>query len=156
MRRRLAIAGCFLSLATGLALFGEQGYLALKARFADELIERAYAAYLLDGESHPPWSWADTHPIGRIGIPRLGLQRTLLAGASGSSLAFGPGHVDGTAAPNAPGNCCVAGFAGLYAKRWTFYIDREGVIREIDKSVSTETAGQDIARKLGELGFPAR
>jgi peroxiredoxin Q/BCP len=43
-----------------------------------------------------------------------------------------------------------------YARRWTFYIDREGVIREIDRDVSVETAGQDIARKLGELGFPRR
>ena len=47
----------------------------------------------------------------------------------------------------------VVGFAGLFAKRWTFYIDRDGVIREIDKNVSTATAGQDIARKLGEVGF---
>ena len=50
----------------------------------------------------------------------------------------------------------VAGFAGLFAKRWTFYIDRDGVIREIDKQVSTSTAGQDIARKLGELDFTKR
>jgi peroxiredoxin Q/BCP len=50
----------------------------------------------------------------------------------------------------------VTGFGGLFAKRWTFYIDKDGVIREIDKSVSTATAGQDIARKLGELGFPKR
>jgi peroxiredoxin Q/BCP len=50
----------------------------------------------------------------------------------------------------------VAGFGGLFAKRWTFYIDRDGVIREIDQNVSTATAGQDIARKLGELGFPKR
>ena len=50
----------------------------------------------------------------------------------------------------------VAGLGGLFAKRWTFYVDRDGVIREIDKQVSTSTAGQDIARKLGELGFPKR
>ncbi|MFT5442511.1 MAG: peroxiredoxin Q/BCP [Myxococcota bacterium] len=47
----------------------------------------------------------------------------------------------------------VLGFAGLYANRWTFYIDIEGVIRHIDKDVSTETAGQDIAKQLGVLGF---
>ncbi len=50
----------------------------------------------------------------------------------------------------------VAGFAGLFAKRWTFYVDKDGVIREIDRSVSTASAGQDIARKLGELGFAKR
>ena len=50
----------------------------------------------------------------------------------------------------------VAGFAGLFAKRWTFYIDRDGTLRAIDQDVSTASAGQDIARKLGELGFPKR
>ena len=49
----------------------------------------------------------------------------------------------------------VAGFGGFFAKRWTFYIDKEGVIRAIDKEVDVETAGQDIARRLGELGFPS-
>lgn len=109
MRRRFAFAGCCLCVAAGLTLFGEQGYLALKARLAEQLIAQAYAAYLRDGLAHPPWSWADTHPIGRLSVPRLGVQRTLLAGATGTSLAFGPGHIDGTAAPNSPGNCCVAG-----------------------------------------------
>lgn len=48
----------------------------------------------------------------------------------------------------------VTSLGGLYARRWTFYIDGEGVLREIDKDVNVESAGQDIARKLGELGFP--
>jgi peroxiredoxin Q/BCP len=50
----------------------------------------------------------------------------------------------------------VVGTAGLYANRWTFYVDRAGTIVDVDKHVSTSTAGQDIARKLGELGFPKR
>ena len=50
----------------------------------------------------------------------------------------------------------VTALGGLYARRWTFYIDAEGVLREIDKDVNVETAGQDIARKLGELGVPKR
>ena len=45
---------------------------------------------------------------------------------------------------------------GKYAKRWTYYIDREGVIRAVDRDVNVEAAGQDIARKLEELGFPHR
>ena len=109
MRRRLKIAGCFLCLAAGSALFGEQGYLALKARLAERLIARAYAAHLQDGAVHPPWSWADTHPIGRLGVPRLGVQRTLLAGASGTSLAFGPGHISGTALPGDAGHSILGG-----------------------------------------------
>ena len=50
----------------------------------------------------------------------------------------------------------VQGPGGLYASRWTFYIDAEGRILEVDKQVSTTTAGRDIARKLGELGFPKK
>jgi peroxiredoxin Q/BCP len=50
----------------------------------------------------------------------------------------------------------VAGLGGFFAKRWTFYIDAGGVIREIDKQVSTSTAGQDIAKKLEALAFPKR
>ena len=50
----------------------------------------------------------------------------------------------------------VRALGGLYARRWTFYIDSEGVIREVDKQVNVDSAGQDIAKKLGELGFPKR
>ena len=47
----------------------------------------------------------------------------------------------------------VLGLGGLYAKRWTFYIDKDGRVAAIDRDVNVKSAGQDIARKLGELGF---
>jgi peroxiredoxin Q/BCP len=50
----------------------------------------------------------------------------------------------------------VLGVGGLYAKRWTFYIDSKGVIRYIDKQVDTSTHGEDVVSKLAELGFPKR
>ena len=40
-----------------------------------------------------------------------------------------------------------------YAKRWTFYIDKNGIIRDIDRSVKTATAGPDLAKNLDRLGF---
>ena len=48
----------------------------------------------------------------------------------------------------------VVGVGGFFAKRWTFYIDGDGILREIDKNVNPATAGQDIVRKLDALGFP--
>lgn len=39
-----------------------------------------------------------------------------------------------------------------FARRWTYYIGPDGKILHIDKQVSTATAGDDLARKLGELG----
>lgn len=50
----------------------------------------------------------------------------------------------------------VTALGGLYARRWNFYIDREGVVRHIDKDVNVESAGQDVARTLKRLGFPTR
>ena len=38
------------------------------------------------------------------------------------------------------------------AKRWTFYIGKDGKILAIDKDVKVDTAGADVAAKLGELG----
>ncbi len=50
----------------------------------------------------------------------------------------------------------VLALGGLYARRWTFYIDVEGRVRSIDKKVSPDSAGVDMLRKLEELGFPKR
>jgi peroxiredoxin Q/BCP len=41
-------------------------------------------------------------------------------------------------------------------ERWTFYIDKEGIIRAIDKKVNTPTAAGDVAAKLKDLGIAAR
>ena len=41
--------------------------------------------------------------------------------------------------------------AGM-ARRWTFYIGPDGKLLHIDQKVSTGTAGEDLARKLAELG----
>jgi peroxiredoxin Q/BCP len=39
-----------------------------------------------------------------------------------------------------------------FARRWTFYIGPDGKIMFIDDKVSTATAGEDLAKKLAELG----
>jgi peroxiredoxin Q/BCP len=50
----------------------------------------------------------------------------------------------------------VIGLGGLYARRWTFYVDADGIVRFVDKDVTPATHGEDVVRKLGELGFPKR
>lgn len=107
-RAWLGATAAMLSLAGGLTL-GEQAWMAAKAALAEKLIERSFEAHLEDGGIHRPWNWADMHPVARLEVPRLGVRRTILSGASGSSLAFGPGHVDGSASPNGTGNCVIAG-----------------------------------------------
>jgi len=107
--RRLLVLVSLAPLAGGAALLAEQAWLGAKAALAEQLIDRAFSAHLLDGRPHRPWSWADTHPIARLDVPRLGIRRTVLAGCSGSSMAFGPGHIDGSAGPNRQGNCALGG-----------------------------------------------
>jgi len=108
-QRHLLLLGPILLLASGGVLVGRHGYLAAKAVLAGRLIDRALADHLRDGGTHPPWSWADMHPIAVVEVGRLGIRRIVLRGASGESLAFGVGHVDGTALPNTPGHCVLAG-----------------------------------------------
>lgn len=94
----------------GVALwqFGQGAYIHAKARLAQYLIAAAWTRTLA-GEAHvKPWPWADTWPIARLRVPRLNVDLYVLAGASGRTLAFGPGHLDGTAAPGAAGNSVLA------------------------------------------------
>jgi sortase A len=56
-----------------------------------------------------PWPWADTWPLSHLTVPRLGISRIVLAGASGSSLAFGPGLFYGAPLPGSSGNAIIAG-----------------------------------------------
>jgi len=39
------------------------------------------------------------------------------------------------------------------AERWTFYIDKDGTIKEVDKKINTKQAGTDLAAKIKELGL---
>ena len=109
MVRRISLCFGGALLLAGLGLLGDTVYLELKAALAEVLIDRAFAAHLETGRPQRPWEWADTDPIARLDLPRLAVRQHVLRGASGGSMAFGLGHVDGTAPPNAPGNCVLVG-----------------------------------------------
>lgn len=102
--RSLGIAVMFL----GLAIMGWGLYIPAKAALAQVLLERAWAAATPTGASPPPWPWADTRPIARIRTGDGDQGAIVLAGAHGRSLAFGPGHIDGTALPGGIGHSVVA------------------------------------------------
>ena len=94
--------------AAGLGLFLWGAYIPAKGWVAQVLLEQAWdRARTMQGAARP-WPWADMTPVARLSVDRLGARTIVLAGASGSSLAFGPGHVDGTALPGAPGHSVVS------------------------------------------------
>lgn len=103
---RLALAAGLLLLALGGWQMGSAAYLHAKAWLAQVLLAEAWAATLADGTPHKPWPWADTAPVARLQVPALGVDQIVLAGVSGRSLAFGPGHLDGT--PHAPARAATA------------------------------------------------
>ena len=77
-------------------LFGQAAWMRTKAAVASVLIERALERTLADGRPHPPWAWADFHPVARMHVPRLALAQPVLSGATGATLAFGLGQAPGT------------------------------------------------------------
>jgi sortase A len=81
----------------GTILFGEGAYIHAKAWLAQLLLERAFDSSIATGQPVKPWSWADTWPVARIEVNRIGASAIVLAGSSGQALAFGPGHVERTA-----------------------------------------------------------
>jgi peroxiredoxin Q/BCP len=46
--------------------------------------------------------------------------------------------------------------AGAFARRWTFVIDDQGIIRAIDTEVKAASHGTDLVGKLQELGVPKK
>ena len=87
------IAPLLLALA-GFILFGQGATIHAKALLAQILLERAFTETIATGHPTKPWSWADTWPVARIEVKRIGASAIVLAGSSGQALAFGPGHVE--------------------------------------------------------------
>jgi len=98
---RRARAGLLLGaalLVPGIGLLAHAGSVRVKGAVGVALVKRSLAATLRDGAPRPPWPWADMHPVARLSVPRLGVERSVLSDASGSALAFGLGRVPGTSA----------------------------------------------------------
>jgi len=94
---------------TGVSQFVIGAWIPAKAALAQVLLERAWQNTTEGGKGVRPWPWADTWPLARITVPRLGTSWIVLSGASGRTLAFGPGHTDGSALPGEVGAAIVSG-----------------------------------------------
>ena len=74
-----------------------------KASLAQLLIEKSWHS-----TATRPWPWADTAPVARLVIPAVNLDNYVLQGATGATLAFGPGMVSGSATPGEHGLTMIA------------------------------------------------
>jgi sortase A len=106
-RPRRLIVACVLCL--GFWQFGQGAYIPAKAWLAQELMLRAWNR-VSAGEFNPaPWPWADTWPVARLSAKTGDVDLIVLAGGSGRTLAFGPGHLSASALPGQRGNSIIAG-----------------------------------------------
>jgi sortase A len=103
------LAAAILLLGLGAWQLGDGLYIQAKAWLAQELIAHAWSRTLAGEAQAKPWPWADTWPVARLTVPRLGVERYVLEGAHGSSLAFGPGHASFTPRPGEAGNSMIGG-----------------------------------------------
>src|SRR6185295_2381085 len=106
MARRLIVLALLL---LGLGALVQGSWIFCKAAFAQVLLRRAWAEARAGAPQARPWPWADTWPVARLMSPVRGVDLIVLEGATGSSMAFGPGHVQGSAAPGSLGNVALAG-----------------------------------------------
>jgi sortase A len=105
---RLGLLAAALAAATGVVLVGWGLAIKAKAGLAQILLDRAFTASLASGEIVKAWPWADTFPVARIEVDRLGASAVVLSGTSGEALAFGPGHLDTSRPLGRPGTAIVA------------------------------------------------
>ena len=87
------------------------GWIQGKAIIAQYLLNSSWTKTRLDSvnSAYKPWPWADTWPVAKLIVPRLQVEQIILAGDSGSSLAFGPGLSLASVAPNTPGTTLISG-----------------------------------------------
>ena len=98
-----------LTLLAGSSLTARAMYLHAKAELAGTLIRRAWEKTARQGKPHPPWPWADTYPVARLHIPRIGYDEIVLEGATPRTMAFGPARLFSGASLGEPGNLELAG-----------------------------------------------
>lgn len=79
-------------------------YIPTKAWLSQQLIAYSWKAAVLNKTPLPPWPWADTTPIAKMNVTRLGKSIVLLKGTDPTTLAFSAGvmHQYATLTDNRP------------------------------------------------------
>jgi sortase A len=108
MRHKLTFVLIILTVAAMWQL-GLAGWIHTKAIAAQILLERAWQQTQLDQKQVKPWPWADTWPVAELIVPKHDISQIVLAGDSGASLAFGPGHSFASAMPEEHGTVMISG-----------------------------------------------
>ncbi len=96
-------------LVLGFWQMGRGAYIPAKAWVAQEMMQSAWQRAESGQDKPPPWPWADTWPVAKLSAKRGEVELIVLAGGSGRTLAFGPGHLSASVLPGETGNAIIAG-----------------------------------------------
>ncbi|MFK7814929.1 MAG: class GN sortase [Gammaproteobacteria bacterium] len=101
--------GILIIILAGCWQFGSGSYIYAKAQFAQYLLNNAWLKTLQNNKNVKPWKWADTHPVANILFKNGNINYIVLAGGTGRTIAFGPGHISSTPLPGNGGNSVIVG-----------------------------------------------
>ena len=101
----------------GAVPFSGAAYMKGKAMLGDVLLTVAWHRMMNSGEPAKPWPGADVKLSARLSFPRMEKSVVVLNSAMSEAMAWGVGHVEGTAAPGAPG---LAAFGGHNDSHFAF------------------------------------
>lgn len=118
-------------------------WIKVKAEAAQYLIAVSWQKTLDHGAGQKPWPWADTWPVARMKMENRDIQLYVLAGAQGNSLAFGPGHLHGSAMPGEQGVSIIG------AHRDTHFAFLEDIV--IGETLTMETTKGQYRYKINDI-----
>ena len=91
-------------------------------------------------------------PVGRLIVPRLGMDEIVVEGVDERALRAGPGHLPGSALPGAPGNAVISAHRDRHFHRLDELVEGDSVVTIADgRAVTWTVAG----RRLVKRGVPA-
>ncbi len=153
-RRKLPFLIIGILLSTCLWQLATAGWIQGKAIIAQQLLNHSWDQTRIDatlqhkpGSNKPllnkPWPWADTWPVAKLIVPQYDIEQIVLAGDSGSSLAFGPGYSFAGAEPNTSGTTMIS------AHRDTHFRFLKKI--KVDDTIILQTADKTIHYKVDRL-----
>lgn len=116
MKRRCILIVTIALMSVGALFLGKGIYIFAKAQFAQVLLKSAWEKTINGRRDFKPWPWADTHPVMKMIIPGIDTEYIVLEGCNGNSLAFAPGHLNGTPLPGERGNIVLSGHRDTHFK----------------------------------------
>ena len=116
-----------------------------KAIIAQQLLEHSWHETLHDNNTslHRPWPWSDSWPVAKLIVPEHDIEQIVLAGDSGSSLAFAPGYSLASSLPNSQGTTVIS------AHRDTHFSFLKNIKR--NEMIYLQTSDKTVVYKVYDL-----